>query len=412
MNATPNQVYGASRQREISDALHAQLLWHHTELTRATRALQMVANRTVFGTSWREQECLGNIKCRQRFRYPGRHEQACSNDTLRFRTLVDLRCQHPCEAAFFHRIESCFQPLYPLLNFARDKGFGVLVERRGFFASELEHLFWRSWHPTSVLLKYDDRSRHGMAWNKCWKSPVRHNRTADLCFNVEQGAVLVMASRKGAKRQVVPPADPTAGALRQAVPPAVPTVTSLMMQSDLVKLGIYQPSRRASDIPIVVVIQRQGGSRTFLNFSSILLQLSRDIQPATVIVYSGDESLKETIRLYASASVIVGYHGAAFANVLFSKPRTLAIEIFTRPCGSKYLGFNYRMANGSGLQWRTLFVGTPYANAQSPTPLDVHGMSVCKPAFVSLKAEDIHTVGRCIREELGIEEPILEIEEQ
>ena len=103
-----------------------------------------------------------------------------------------------------------------------------------------------------------------------------------------------------------------------------------MMQSDLVKLGLYQPSRRASDIPIVVVIQRQGGSRTFLNFSSILPQLSRDIQPATVITYSGDESLKETIRLYASASVVVGYHGAAFANVLFSKPRTLAIEIFTR----------------------------------------------------------------------------------
>ena len=125
----------------------------------------MVANRTVFGTSWREQECLDDIKCRQRFRYPGRHEQACSNDTLRFRTLVDLRCQHPCEAAFFHRIESCFQPLYPLLSFARDKGFGVLVERRGFFASELEHLFWRSWHPTSVLLKYDDfTSRHGMEY--------------------------------------------------------------------------------------------------------------------------------------------------------------------------------------------------------------------------------------------------------
>ena len=285
--------------------------------------------------------------------------------------------------------------------FARDKGFGVLVERRGFFASELEHLFWRSWHPTSVLLKYDDRSRHGMAWNKCWKSPVRHNRTADLCFNVEQGAVLVMANRKGAKRQVVPPADPTAGALRQAVPPAVPTAMSLMVQSDLVKLGLYQPSRRASDIPIVVVIQRQGGSRTFLNFSSILPQLSRDIQPATVITYSGDESLKETIRLYASASVVVGYHGAAFANVLFSKPRTLAIEIFTRPCGSKYLGFNYRMANRSGLQWRTLFVGTPYANAQTPTPLHDRGMSMCKPAFVSLTAEDIHTVGRCIREELS-----------
>eukprot|EP00962_Isochrysis_galbana_P061758 scaffold44064_cov270-Isochrysis_galbana.AAC.1 len=118
----------------------------------------------------------------------------------------------------------------------------ILLERTGFLTPDLEEMFWHSFHPTSKLLKYDDHARRGSAWNSCWNDA--HNRP-DVCFNLAARAVVLVPSGNARARSLIPP----------VVEPW------LMMQSDMMQLDLYQPPRRPRDPPVVVVIQRLGGSR-------------------------------------------------------------------------------------------------------------------------------------------------------
>jgi hypothetical protein len=162
------------------------------------------------------------------------------------------------------------------------------MERTGFLTHDLEEMFWRSFHPTQSLLRYDDHARRGSAWNRCWNNAPK---PADICFNVDAGTVLIVPSDNARARYLIPPVDEP----------------SLMMQSDLMQLGLYQPPRKPRDPPVVVAIQRLGGSRTFLNFTNMLAQLSRAMpRAATMTVYWGNESLRETARMFGSASIVFG----------------------------------------------------------------------------------------------------------
>ena len=46
-------------------------------------------------------------------------------------------------------------------------------------------------------------------------------------------------------------------------------------------------------------------------------------------VYDGSESVERTIELFYSADIVLGFHGAAAANMLFARPGTYFIEITT-----------------------------------------------------------------------------------
>ena len=102
--------------------------------------------------------------------------------------------------------------------------------------------------------------------------------------------------------------------------------------------------------------------------------------------------------LFPHRSVVFGYHGAAFTNMLFSRPGTTAIEIFTRPCGHDYPGFNFRTVAVTGGNWRVLNVGTPF---------DRDGQEVrrasesCKPPLVAWGAQDLLVLSTLINEEIS-----------
>jgi len=95
------------------------------------------------------------------------------------------------------------------------------------------------------------------------------------------------------------------------------------------------------------------------------------------------------------------YHGSAFSNVVFSKPGTFAVEIFTRPCRTKNFGFTVaRLGNTTGVHFRTLYLGLPFRNAWAEDTRSTLG-AVCKPRYVALDAEqDLPELSACINEEL------------
>ncbi|KAL1522360.1 hypothetical protein AB1Y20_017352 [Prymnesium parvum] len=77
----------------------------------------------------------------------------------------------------------------------------------------------------------------------------------------------------------------------------------------------------------IILIERQN-SRRFLG--STASRLHSDLQKRTrrdVRVFSGEESARETVRLFANAAGIVGYHGAGFANAVFTQRRACVLEL-------------------------------------------------------------------------------------
>ena len=198
-----------------------------------------------------------------------------------------------------------------------------------------------------------------------------------MCFNVDAGAVLHVPVAFGGTIGEFPPRKPPV------------TDTSLMLHSDLLRLGLYSPPRRPQ-APVVLAMQRPN-SRTFLNFTGLIMGLSTQIS-GSIQIYHGTESLRETIKLFSRASVVWGYHGAGFANMVFSRPGTTAIEIFTRACGHGYPGFNHRTIAVMGGNWRVLNIGAPRSHRKG---------NYCKPRYVAWGAQDLLELSSLINEEIS-----------
>jgi len=82
-----------------------------------------------------------------------------------------------------------------------------------------------------------------------------------------------------------------------------------------------------------VLIQRVGKTRSFdgITFSKLQDRLETTAQKLNtkLYVYTGEETVKRTIQIFHEADVIVGYHGAAMANILFASRQICFIEIST-----------------------------------------------------------------------------------
>ena len=66
------------------------------------------------------------------------------------------------------------------------------------------------------------------------------------------------------------------------------------------------------------------GRRGVINNSQVLNALKSI--GMEVIIFSGQETLLETLYLFNTASIIVGAHGAAFINTLFANRDSLILE--------------------------------------------------------------------------------------
>jgi hypothetical protein len=86
--------------------------------------------------------------------------------------------------------------------------------------------------------------------------------------------------------------------------------------------------------PLFVIIQRRNVSRSFRDDSLEQLKDSMRVvrlggMPLPLTVYYGSEDVVATVRMFAQAAEVLGYHGAAWANTLFSARRHCMHQITT-----------------------------------------------------------------------------------
>ena len=129
-------------------------------------------------------------------------------------------------------------------------------------------------------------------------------------------------------------------------------------------IALRSPGR---GLPVKVLILRsERAKRNFRNTPALLSELSAKV--ARVKPYYGNESLIETISLFRDAEQVVGYHGAGFANILFSGPYTRATEMFVRGCKEKKPSvriFTERVSYATGQEWTYLPFGVPSSGSMT-----------------------------------------------
>jgi len=105
---------------------------------------------------------------------------------------------------------------------------------------------------------------------------------------------------------------------------------------------ILERNPRIAEKPMHIVIIHRSCSHTrcFPDITTIFNRFTKELNMPGVLYY-GNESFTETVEIFANARVVVGYHGAGFANTIFSPWDTIVLEYTT-----------FHDMNGTRL-WRT-----------------------------------------------------------
>jgi len=67
--------------------------------------------------------------------------------------------------------------------------------------------------------------------------------------------------------------------------------------------------------------------------------------PLELVVFNGDPSVVDTVRLFNRARVIIGAHGAGLANMLWANPSASIIELAFS--ATSYFGLYWGIASGT-----------------------------------------------------------------
>ena len=120
-----------------------------------------------------------------------------------------------------------------------------------------------------------------------------------------------------------------------------------------------------------IVLIKRSKKRSFLYHDAILEMIQRHAKVFNMIVsVFGDDpvpSLKETIRMFSQAAIVVAPHGAGESNLIFSKPGTVLIE---------------------GLCWDRTRYNFCYRNFAQSIGLIYHGLIFSK-GCLEITAEDV-----------------------
>lgn len=241
---------------------------------------------------------------------------------------IDLTCSHRLRLASFHKFFDCLLPnfqriqLVHSLRVPTDERLCLLVEDdRSYATFAVQALLG------GVLVG------HGSRWSGSNGSSSNHT-----IWRVERPdgggptELVLLHTLLGSAHECV------------AALPRVPSSTSLAAQllgprgsaqaalstraiHALVSRQLAPQESRADAVAEahVILIQRVH-SRTFLSLSTIAAALQR-ATGRVVRVYFGNESSLATLRLFASASAVVGTHGAGLVNALWIPHRACVLEV-------------------------------------------------------------------------------------
>ncbi len=91
------------------------------------------------------------------------------------------------------------------------------------------------------------------------------------------------------------------------------------------KVETTAPIQEGRDL-IIYCTRRGARDRSVANEESLLAAIKQQLPSSELHVYTGEESVQETIELFKQASVVVGMHGAGLSHVVFSPPGTAVVE--------------------------------------------------------------------------------------
>jgi len=202
-------------------------------------------------------------------------------------SIVDGACRAKYSDAAYHRIIDCLLPMYASLR---------LVQRAG--AADCLLLQPAAMLPLLPLIVPAAAAKAGSS------------RTQLRLVNASRATALLRSSA-------------TRLAIARRTPPD-PLTTRLLHAHITAELGVGGEARR----PAAVVLLVRWPPRAMRDWRGVAHRLSvataRAVRP-----YHGHESLLETVRLFAGARVVVGYHGAGLVNTVFMPHRACVVEVST-----------------------------------------------------------------------------------
>lgn len=91
-------------------------------------------------------------------------------------------------------------------------------------------------------------------------------------------------------------------------------------------------SESEPDQPFIIYCSRRDAKERIVINEADLLQAIRSQFPDTQLyVFTGHESVQETMHLFRQATVVVGMHGAGLSHSVFSPPGTTIVEFLFMP---------------------------------------------------------------------------------
>lgn len=116
------------------------------------------------------------------------------------------------------------------------------------------------------------------------------------------------------------------------------------------------PRPIGSQLRVIHIVRKPGESRSIQNQYNVTSALRACLPRAQHILFHGNGSFADAVRLFADASSVVGFHGAGFANTLFSPPSAAVIEFTVlQPDGYRGL-WRTTEAVGDEREWDLLWV--------------------------------------------------------
>ena len=236
-------------------------------------------------------------------------------DAARYERVVDFTCLFAWSRAFFHRLLDCVVPNYELFEYA------VAVN------TSLTLLLI----PKQLTKFVDLLLPNAAAFVHTLPGTADNNRTCVLVSN--DTLVTYETSTLGTPEEQ---RDRAARFRDRALRAAGGSAT-------------------ATTRPYVVFIERRK-TREMQNTGRVKELVAARLPTMPLVSYHGNESMKDTIRLFAHARVVIGFHGAGFVNALFCRSGTVVLEfsLFMDETHTKLWRTNNKVAKLHGsLNWIT-----------------------------------------------------------
>jgi len=215
-------------------------------------------------------------------------------------TIIDLSCRTKMNPdAYFHRIVDCLIPEYPFLKQTLETTFSASTCLVGHGSRYDTFAEIHSTNRMYANVKYAHSVRNRVECIAPSETQIVLQKDRPNQFSVVQ----LMKNLSFAKEV---------------------ESNSLELMLDIRK----RFSRRNSSETVVVIVSRSG-TRSFEGETLRQLETSlKSLQDGIRIqLYTGVENVSQTIELFYSAKVVVMFHGAAAANLIFCEDDTIVVEL-------------------------------------------------------------------------------------